>query len=141
MLNKYSAVWKFLTSLLIFAAPLASDSEPKAAARASALAWLTLVDTEKYSNSWDEAASLFKSKVSRGQWVRAIRSARGPLGAIQSRSFLGAVYKTQLPGAPNGKYVIIQYRASFEKKEEAVETITPMLDKDGVWRISGYFIR
>ena len=29
----------------------------------------------------------------------------------------------------------------FEKKASAVETITPMLDPDGVWRVSGYFIR
>ena len=63
------------------------------------------------------------------------------LGSIQSRSFLGAVYKTKLPGAPNGKYVVIRYRASFENKEDAVETLTPMLDQDGIWRASGYFIR
>ena len=60
---------------------------------------------------------------------------------MRSRSFLGAVYKTQLPGAPDGKYVVIQYQAAFENKATAVETITPMLDKDGRWRISGYFIR
>ena len=84
---------------------------------------------------------MFKSKVAREQWVSAVRSVRGPLGAIQSRSFLAAVYKTEVSGAPDGEYVIIQYRASFEKKGEAVETITPMMEKDGVWRVSGYFIQ
>jgi hypothetical protein len=28
-----------------------------------------------------------------------------------------------------------------EHKQSAVETITPMLDKDGKWRISGYYIK
>ena len=141
MPNRFSAMWKVLAALVIFTAVLASDPDSRAAARESALEWLTLVDSKEYSDSWEQAASLFKSKVTREQWTSAIRSARGPLGAIQSRSFLGAVYKTELPGAPDGEYVIIQYRASFAKKAEAVETITPMLDKDGAWRISGYFIR
>lgn len=141
MLKRYAAAGKFFAALVILAAPLASDPDSKAAARKSALAWLILIDSERYSESWDQAASLFKSKVSRAQWVSAIRSARGPFGSIQSRSFLGAVYKTKLPGAPNGKYVVIRYRASFENKEDAVETLTPMLDQDGIWRASGYFIR
>jgi hypothetical protein len=46
-----------------------------------------------------------------------------------------------MPGAPGGKYVIIQYATAFEKKATAVETVIPMLDPDGAWRVSGYFIR
>ncbi|HWN92533.1 MAG TPA: DUF4019 domain-containing protein, partial [Verrucomicrobiae bacterium] len=46
-----------------------------------------------------------------------------------------------LPGAPDGEYVVIQYETAFENKASAVETITPMLDKDGSWRISGYYIK
>jgi hypothetical protein len=51
------------------------------------------------------------------------------------------MYTTTLPGAPDGEYVVIQYQSSFGKKNLAVETVTPMLDQDGVWRVSGYFIR
>ncbi|MEJ2473814.1 MAG: DUF4019 domain-containing protein [Desulfobacterales bacterium] len=29
----------------------------------------------------------------------------------------------------------------LENKTAAVETITPMLDKDGQWRVSGYYIK
>ena len=36
----------------------------------------------------------------------------------------------------SGKYVY-----SFGNKKAAVETITPMLDKDGKWRVSGYYIK
>jgi hypothetical protein len=45
-----------------------------------------------------------------------------------------------LPGAPDGEYVVIQFESSFEKKKSAVETVTPMLEKDGKWRVSGYYI-
>ena len=33
-----------------------------------------------------------------------------------------------------------KYDASW-KQGSAIETVTPMLDADGVWRVSGYFIR
>jgi len=46
-----------------------------------------------------------------------------------------------LPGAPDRKYVTIQIESVFENKSAAVETVTPMLDPDGVWRVSGYYIR
>jgi hypothetical protein len=50
-------------------------------------------------------------------------------------------YKTSLPGAPDGEYVVIQFGTSFENKKTAIETVTPMLDKDGKWRVSGYYIK
>jgi hypothetical protein len=37
--------------------------------------------------------------------------------------------------------VVIQYETIFEKKQSAIETVTPMLDKDGKWRVSGYYIK
>jgi hypothetical protein len=36
--------------------------------------------------------------------------------------------------------VVIQYDTSFANKKSAVETVTPLLDSDGQWRVSGYFI-
>lgn len=69
------------------------------------------------------------------------RSTQAPVGKVRSRSFLGAVYETEIPGAPDGKYIVIRYRATVEHKESTVETVTPMLEKDGMWRVLGYFIR
>ncbi len=47
---------------------------------------------------------------------------------------------TSLPGAPDGRYVVILYDAVYEHKQAAVETVTPMYDGDA-WRVSGYFVR
>jgi ribosomal protein S17E len=41
----------------------------------------------------------------------------------------------------NGVYVVIEFESSFENKKSAVETVTPMMDKDGKWRVSGYYIK
>ena len=66
---------------------------------------------------------------------------RQPLGKTTSRKLKSAKYTKTLPGAPDGEYVVIQYQTSFAKKKSAVETVTPMLDNDGKWKVSGYYIK
>jgi hypothetical protein len=107
----------------------------------SAGAWLTLVDAGQYDKSWDQAASLFKESLSKDQWVQSLKTVRTPLGKVISRTSASTTYTTSLPGVPDGKYVVIKYDTSFENKKSAVETVTPMLDKDGKWRVAGYFIK
>jgi uncharacterized protein DUF4019 len=121
------------------AAWAASGSED--AAQKAAETWLKLVDAGNYEGSWDQAAKLFKASVTQEQWKRAAAGARTPLGKMMSRRVKSRVFTEKLPGAPDGKYVVIQFDTVFERKATAMETITPMLDADGVWRVSGYFIR
>jgi uncharacterized protein DUF4019 len=115
--------------------------KPEELAQRSAESWLGLVDSGKYAESWDETAELFKNAVTKEQWQQALKSTRAPLGKLQSRKLKSATYTKTLPGAPAGEYVVIQFDSSFENKKPAVETITPMLEKDGKWRVSGYFIK
>jgi Protein of unknown function (DUF4019) len=71
----------------------------------------------------------------------ALANARQPLGSIISWKAKSARYTRSLPGVPDGEYVVIQYEARFEHKDSAIETITPLPEKDGSWKVSGYFIR
>jgi hypothetical protein len=107
----------------------------------SAQAWLALVDQGRYPESWDSAAKLFQGALTREKWKEALGGARMPLGKLISRSVKSAESRTTLPGAPDGKYVVIQFNASFENKKEAVETVTPMQESDGTWKVAGYFIK
>ncbi len=126
--------------LLVAGAARADEASEKAAASA-AEAWLKLVDAGRYGASWDEAARLFRAAVSRADWERAAAGVRSPLGRLVSRKVASRRYAESLPGAPDGKYVVIQYRTSFENKKAATEAVTPMLDEGGQWRVSGYFVR
>ena len=108
---------------------------------ASANSWLALIDNGKYKKSWNEAAEYFKAAVSKERWEQAIQSVRKPLGKNLSRKLISKKYYTSLPGAPDGKYIVIRFKSSFRNKKSAIETITPMLGKDGKWRVSGYFIK
>jgi len=113
----------------------------RAAAVESAQVWLALVDGGNFGQSWEDAAALFKSAVTQADWEKAVTTVRTPLGKLVTRKIKSQQYATSLPGAPDGEYVMIQFDTAFEHKAVAVETITPMLDKDGKWRVSGYFIK
>lgn len=120
---------------------VAAESDKEKAAAAAAEKWAVLVDEGKYADSWREAAEYFKNAVKQEQWEQMARAVRQPLGKTVSRKVKTAAYKTSLPGAPDGEYVVIEFETVFENKKEAVETVTPMMDKGGVWRVTGYFIK
>jgi hypothetical protein len=110
-------------------------------AKLAAQAWLEVVDAAEYGKSWDAAASMFKAAVTKEQWEAAVVQARGPFEPMGGRELLGARYMTELPGAPKGEYVVMQYEIRASDNTRLIETITPMLDSDGEWRVSGYFVQ
>jgi hypothetical protein len=110
-------------------------------ARRAADAWLALVDGSQYEASWDSAAAPFRAAVTRSVWQTSLSSARAPFGPIRGRTLLSAVYRTELPGVPPGEYVVMQYEAEVAGDRTIVETVTPMREPDGGWRVSGYYIR
>lgn len=131
-----------VVSLIISVATVnAASFEKDKAAESSAEKWLRMIDEEKYAESWKDAAELFRNAVSQEQWKQSLQAVRKPLGKLLSRTIKSKTYKTSLPGAPDGEYVVIEFTSSFERKKAAVETVTPMRDKDGKWRVSGYYIK
>jgi Protein of unknown function (DUF4019) len=117
-----------------------ADTSQKAA-ESAAMAWLTLVDGGQYQQSWESASAVFRQKISWSQWQSRIAAVRGPLGALRSRALQSATPRNALPGAPDGRYVVLKFATSFEHKADAIETVTPVFDADGHWHVSGYFIR
>ena len=103
--------------------------------------WLALINGGDVGESWNQAASVFKNAVTSEQWRMSLEAAHLPLGKIVSRKLKSKQYAETLPGAPDGEYVVIEYETTFENKKNAVETIVPMKDTDGEWRISGYFVK
>ena len=130
-----------LISLILVSVASGADVTQKKDALNAAENWLALIDKGEYPESWKEAADYFKTAVSQNQWLNSLQAIRKPLGKLNSRTMKSETYKTSLPGAPDGEYMVIQFTTSFENKKSAIETVTPMKDKDGKWRVSGYFIK
>jgi len=120
---------------------IAIDAGKEKAAISAAKKWLATVDAGEYAASWKEAAEFLRNTVKPEQLELSMQANRKPLGKLISRKVQKKTYKTSLPSAPDGEYVVIQFKTSFENKKNAIETITPMLDKDGKWRVSGYYIK
>jgi hypothetical protein len=110
------------------------------AARVAAEKWLALLDAGDYGKAWDQCADLFRQRVKREQWVESLPAARGAFGGVRERNVEVASYKTSLPGAPDGEYVTVRFATRFDKKSDAEELLTLVLER-GQWRPTGYFIR
>ena len=73
-------------------------------------------------------------------WKNAATSARGPLGALASRTFNAAQATHDLPGVPHGDYIVLVYDGAFANRNVR-EIITPMREADGSWKVAGYVIQ
>jgi len=121
----------------------AADAAAEAVTKGQAAveSFLVRADAGKYGETWDAAGAALQQSVTRAGWEKAMNDARKPLGAVKSRKLKSATFSTSIPQAPPGEYVIVQYDTVFDGLQSAVETATAMHEKDGSWKVAGYFIR
>lgn len=117
--------------------PAAAEESAEQAAKE----WLALVDRGNYGAGWERAAPYLQNAIKKVDLISALKAVRKPLGAVRSRRLRSAQRHTSLPGLPDGDYLVILYDTVFAKKKAALETITPMRQSDGAWRVAGYYIR
>ena len=120
---------------------LAADESDVEPAQAAAMLWLGTVDSGAFGYAWDDSAEFFQRSVTRAEWEKAAGASRKPLGTVKERKLRSAKPTRKLPGVPDADYVVIYYDTQFEKRPSSVEIITPVKEKDGSWRVAGYYIR
>ncbi len=126
--------------------PMAAPEPPiqtggAVAAVTAAEVWLGLVDDGQYEKAWDQAAKILQGVVTKKDWTNLANTKRPPLGKVLSRKMKETVPMHNLPGAPAGDYVSIQYNTEFEHKKPVLETLTVAMDPSGGWKVSGYYLR
>lgn len=146
--NPLSTILSLTTVFTFLALSLLSWSESPSiseeSAEKAALQWIEVIDQKKYAESYNVASKLFQEAVTQKKWIEALESARTPIGKVISRQVASKVIQKNIPtGATTlqGTFCIIQIESSYEKLKNARETVTFELEKDGVWRASGYYIR
>ncbi|MEB8434300.1 DUF4019 domain-containing protein [Cocleimonas sp. KMM 6892] len=102
--------------------------------------WLHLIDSGKYSESWSETDPFFKQQITQEKWTKVINNVRTPLGNIISRKKINSKEYTSLPGAPDGKYIVLQFKTAFQNKKDSTETLTFSYSNER-WSVVGYFIK
>lgn len=152
MIMKHDSVPAWLSiciTLLLLATAVLATAIPATAGGPSteadgvdeALAWLAMADRKAYGETWDEAAEYFQKAIAPDQWQQAMTGIRSALGNLNSRTLTSATAHSSLPGAPDGNYRVMVFQSSFTGKASAMETVTVVMEKDGVWRVAGYYVR
>jgi uncharacterized protein (TIGR03067 family) len=103
-------------------------------------AWLKAKDARDYAKTWDRTSVLGRGGLAKETLAAAYDGMFKKLGKLTARNPVGdAHYATSLSGVPDGEYVVVEYKCSFANWANILERVTAMLDKDGQWRIAGYF--
>lgn len=137
---------RFATALAVVlalagAAAAAGEAEDVSQAVTAAESWLALTDTGKFGESWDRAAAIFQKAITRAKWEQALGGVRMPLGTLKTRGVMAGTAAPKLVRLPTGDAVVIQFASSFENFPAAVETVSPMREQDGSWKVSGYYVK
>jgi len=153
MIHRKSCIVACLSGLLAAAAVMFAAERPEDAAQTAAESWLKLVDGGNYAASWQQAAKGLKSAVKETEWNQTAGGVRAPLGKVVSRKLKSREYRDKMTTTTRviggrvytwggaGQYVIIVFDTAFARKALAVEDLILVKDTDGVWRVSGYFVR
>jgi hypothetical protein len=120
-------------ALMVLAGP------PEDEAAAIGQKWLSLLDDQKYEESWKQASNMFRGEVTQERWVAALKQSREPLGSFIARTTARVDFTKVLRGAPDGDYAIIHYTTNFKNKSDVTERLT-LVKEDGKWLMSAYAI-
>jgi nucleoid-associated protein YgaU len=114
------------------------DAEKENEGKLAATGWLQLLDRRDWGTAWERSSGMFRKNVPLGTWMDNVPKVREPFGAFVSREPVSVIYKTTLPGHPDGDYVTVNFETKFANKPDVKETVLTVRESDGRWRITGY---
>ena len=131
-----------LISILILAAFVGASTLAAGPAEDEASAagqkWLSLLDEQKYEESWTQAGTTFRQEVMKDQWVDGLKQQRRPMGSLVARTASRVDFAKTLRGAPDGEYAIIHYKSELQNRT-ITERLT-LVKEDGKWQVAAYAI-
>jgi hypothetical protein len=107
--------------------------------RQAALQWLALVDAGQYRAAYQQLVPRVRAGGTADQWNLWLRSRRGSLGRARTRAFIRVAHTRTMGSAPDGDYIVIYFKTSYERKVAGAESVT-LSSETGHWQVSGYHI-
>lgn len=128
--------------------PAQSMTPDQRVALDSAERWLVPLDAGRYADAWAMASAPLKTTVSRQEWQDGLRKIRKDYGRVVARkagkiAYVGVAPGPDYPttGPTEGMQVGILFDTKFAGNKAATEEVTLVFEKDGLWRVAGYYIR
>lgn len=116
------------------------SAEDEAAVAAQTRKALTLLDAGEHGKAWDHAAKPFQDLTPRLAFIAGIKSMRGLVGDVKTRSFRAVGFTKELQHAPPGQYAAVFFETTFTNAS-AVEEKVIFFNQNGQWRLAGYFLK
>lgn len=105
---------------------------------------IALIEAGRAGEVWDGSSEVTRALVARPDFIAGVTKDRQQVGQVLGRERVG-ITRTQHPeggSAPAGYYVSVTYATRFANEKQPVrELVSFHLDRDNVWRVSGYTLR
>lgn len=110
--------------LLIFTAiPAGAALLSQTRAENQARGFLQQLDQGQSDESWQATSAHFQAINDQARWKIRQQVIRASYGPLLSRAFKNVSYRTSFSLSPDGEYVIVQFRSSYQNKAESIETV------------------
>ena len=128
----------FLLTCFALSQPAQAISSDDQMARETAVRWLAVVDSGHYRQAFEEWPPRVKA-ASMGVdfFIKWMQTHRVPLGKPRTRAFYQVVAYHQAKGWPDGNYIRIFFKSSFERKTVAWEKVI-LTKETGRWQVGFY---
>lgn len=114
------------------------ESRTNETPQSAAEAFLSLIDQDKYQESWAEASTWLRSKSNAIEWAEHAGQIRKPLGVVSHRAFNSVELEDALEDMPEGNYAFVFFDTTLDNSGTASEMVGLMLEDDSTWRVIGY---
>ncbi|MDH4027193.1 MAG: DUF4019 domain-containing protein [Desulfuromonadales bacterium] len=81
------------------------------------------LDQGQNEESWHAISSLFQAFNDQARWKTRQQVIRASYGPLISREFNNVSDRTTFSLSPEGEYVIVPFRSSYQNKTESIETV------------------
>ncbi len=125
---------------LVAACPALAQDPRLSEAQAVAMAWLALADADDAAGTYAAAAKRFRDTVPADKWPTAFAQARGQFGKNLRRTIV-SIQPSEGSAGVKGEFAVLIFRAEFDRRSQAIETVTLEREADGKWRVAGYLMR
>jgi hypothetical protein len=106
---------------------------------------IRMIDQGRSGELWDGATAATRKRIARADFAAKVSSSRSPLGTPLQRTWVAVNRRAVAdPDAETaGQYVSIEYETRFSNKPDGTlrELVSFHLDRDRIWRFSGYVLR
>jgi hypothetical protein len=117
------------------------DENKTAAATASALEFLQMVDAGQSENSWLITAAYLRENVALSAWQDKLSKMRSATGPLVKRELADASFTAPIKDLPDSLAIMLTFDSEFQQKPDTGEVVTLLLDNEKGWQVVGYFTK